>query len=719
MPQSQEAQTMEHSPQLQEGSSSQRTQRVFACVHCYQHKLKCDLNSPCSSCVQREIACEPSLRAPARKKRGPYRKSRERLARRKAPRPRQPNASTSGPLPAKAVALAAGHKSLLPRAQADTMSGAASTASPPAFSLKDTPANSLPAGNLVVEDGSVTFTDSYRRGIVQDNLPQMRDVLESESRGEQSLRPPYTVAPDHNVHQLLLNHFPAIDPQTFVPAPSAAQIYLLWKVFLERVNPVTKLVHVPTLEPWISKAMTNPNNLNYNAKALLFSIYLVSVVSLTQAETEQMLGMTKDEALKLFTAGVKTSLIRADFMRRYDMATLQTLLLYLISLQGRHDGRGAWITTHLLIRIAYNLGLHRDGETLNLRPLKTEIRRRLWWHIIMLDIKYAITSGFKDTLLLEDWDTKMPSNVDDADLLPGAPKPLPRKGATEMVFVLMLYHAGMLFTDHSIADFERVLLSCQRTEPGSPRYASVGKSVFRLHGVLKDIDARLMEIEKRFCDTSAGPIHVAAAHIRPFIMQKVHLMVIPMCELGGCGTQQINTSQDNMFRIALSHHESTLRLYKNLQTDGIMWFLKCHFQVDSFFFLVGQLCHRQPSHQQPSDQQAARLVADRAWFVIDSMYEYHEELWDMSRKEMVQIGSLVMKAWRLRAHDLEQSEGPCRVPACVSKLMNSLPQSILESSGQLSSPPLGMRLVPPILGLGNPPFDLMHGLMETSGMDLR
>jgi len=39
----------------------------------------------------------------------------------------------------------------------------------------------------------------------------------------------------------------------------------------------------------------------------------------------------------------------------------------------------------IIISIALNMGLHRDGELFKLDPFETEMRRRLWAILVMLD----------------------------------------------------------------------------------------------------------------------------------------------------------------------------------------------------------------------------------------------------------------------------------------------------------------------------------------------
>ncbi|CRK11076.1 hypothetical protein BN1723_017204, partial [Verticillium longisporum] len=86
----------------------------------------------------------------------------------------------------------------------------------------------------------------------------------------------------------------------------------------------------------------------------------------------------------------------------------------------------------------------------------------------MLDSKFALVSGFNDTLLPWGWDTKIPSNVNDADLFPGSTEPLqPREGPTEMIFCILLYEIGKFISQNRLPDFEEVVLLGQGPEPGT------------------------------------------------------------------------------------------------------------------------------------------------------------------------------------------------------------------------------------------------------------
>ncbi|KAJ0286342.1 hypothetical protein Brms1b_004146 [Colletotrichum noveboracense] len=508
----------------------------------------------------------------------------------------------------------------------------------------------------------------------------MRQIIEAEEE-EQSVLGSDAVTPDDNV-DLLLNDFAAIDLEDVTPSP--VQIFRLWQVFLERVNPITKLIHVPSLQPLVVEAAANHSNVANNAQALLFSIYLVATLTMTEAEARQMLDSSKEDALKKFTAGVKAALTKVNFLKNHDMMTLQSLILYLVSLQGRYNRHAAWVLSGVLIRIAQKMGLHRDGDSLSLTPYETEMRRRLWWQIIMLDTKYAMVSGFCDTLLPWNWDTKTPQNVNDADLFPGSTEPVqPREGPTEMAFCLLLYEVGRFIVENRIPDFEAVVLGAMENE--SPESQATNLATLAKYRTLVDnLDSKLIALEKKYCDPLAGNIHIVATKIRSMIIDKMRTMMIPMRELPEWGTEIFNV-QDNMFRISLMHHEHNVELYEFMENTGFVWFFKLHFQIDVFIVMAGQL------YKRPTGR-----LADRAWKVIDRVYQFHEELWDMSRKENVQLGIYMLRAWRARERSLVQLGMPYETPLAVPRLQDIVPQSNSEVSSAGPSPAQPMKMeVPP------------------------
>lgn len=122
----------------------------------------------------------------------------------------------------------------------------------------------------------------------------------------------------------------AFHPSVDKLLPEPIQIFTLWQTYLDRVNPLTKIIHVPTVQPLIMHTMTDWAALSFPHQALLFSILAMAVVSLDETETVQLLGVAREKAIQDFNAGTKVALNRSNFLQNYDMVTIQALLIHLV-----------------------------------------------------------------------------------------------------------------------------------------------------------------------------------------------------------------------------------------------------------------------------------------------------------------------------------------------------------------------------------------------------
>jgi hypothetical protein len=105
-----------------------------------------------------------------------------------------------------------------------------------------------------------------------------------------------------------------------------------------------------------------------------------------------------------------------------------------------------WTLIGLATRIATSLGLHRDGSNFpKLSPFEVEMRRRLWWHIRVLDIRASEDFGIVLTGLIHS-NTALPLNLNDCDLDPASKDPPQvRIGATEMSYSLLCFDSSKVF----------------------------------------------------------------------------------------------------------------------------------------------------------------------------------------------------------------------------------------------------------------------------------
>jgi hypothetical protein len=199
--------------------------------------------------------------------------------------------------------------------------------------------------------------------------------------------------------------------------PPAEQVRAYWEVFKENVDPVVKVLHVPTQEPQILDNAAHLNDLSRPAECVMFAIYYAAVSSLFPDECKHQFG-SKADLLARYRFGIQQALARAEFLRTSSVCVLQAFIIFLMILRSNEEDTGVLgVLGSVAIRIAQRLGLHRDGSHYpNLTPFQQEIRRRLWWHTVMLDSRVREDLSFDPRIYDIIADTKLPRNVNDSDL---------------------------------------------------------------------------------------------------------------------------------------------------------------------------------------------------------------------------------------------------------------------------------------------------------------
>jgi hypothetical protein len=79
-----------------------------------------------------------------------------------------------------------------------------------------------------------------------------------------------------------------------------------------------------------------------------------------------------------------------------------------------------------------------------LNPLQKHIRSLLWYHICYLDVKTAEVQGPQPTIRSEDFDTPLPSNINDSAFEQSAINPSPNIGWTDTTFSLIRFECTEL-----------------------------------------------------------------------------------------------------------------------------------------------------------------------------------------------------------------------------------------------------------------------------------
>lgn len=113
--------------------------------------------------------------------------------------------------------------------------------------------------------------------------------------------------------------------------PSRWHAMQLWQVFINNVDPIAKILHIPTTQATVFAAINNPSNLEEDLNALLFSIYFAATTSLTPSAAANLLGQDKNTALNHYKQGLEQSLAGANILDTPSMRSLQAMTIYLVS----------------------------------------------------------------------------------------------------------------------------------------------------------------------------------------------------------------------------------------------------------------------------------------------------------------------------------------------------------------------------------------------------
>lgn len=134
----------------------------------------------------------------------------------------------------------------------------------------------------------------------------------------------------NNDHLLLGARKTNGDLSTLHPEP--VQIFRLWQIYLDNVNPLLKVTHTPSLQTRIIEAASDVKNISLDLEALMFSIYCMAITSFTVADCQAVFASSREELLTRYQFGCQEALFNCGYLRTGDLDCMTALYLYLASL---------------------------------------------------------------------------------------------------------------------------------------------------------------------------------------------------------------------------------------------------------------------------------------------------------------------------------------------------------------------------------------------------
>ena len=408
-------------------------------------------------------------------------------------------------------------------------------------------------------------------------------------------------------HNYLFNGTSMVDFQSQHPPPNLIREY--WQAYLEYYDPLMRMLHVPTMQKLIFELMRDPSKASKSEETLLFAIYFAAVSALPAEELQQKTGETRDTLQKKFRQATEQALARSHLLFTEEILLLQAFIIYLYTLRRFEDSRVIWSLCGLACRIAITMGLHRDGSNFAISPLDIEIRRRLWWQILTLDIRAAEYHGWDPVIVQHSFDTKYPLNVEDEDLFAQMPKPpAEREGITSISFCITRYNTAMLYaklhTRPSTA-FD-VVINSMRSRPGERR---IGITLQEKEKWIQDCQKHLEDKFFKFCNPQ-DENHWLAATLTRMIFSKQWLSLLhPYLRLDR-GASLSRATKERIFTISLESVEYALLIHEQCMRVKWGWLFQNWSQFHALASLLSELRTRTDGP-----------LVDRAWQAVDASVE--------------------------------------------------------------------------------------------------
>ena len=245
-------------------------------------------------------------------------------------------------------------------------------------------------------------------------------------------------------------------------------------------------------------------------QAVVFAMMFSGLVSMSEEAVLQYFGLPKRNMEESLLAGTEAALTRANLTRTTKVETLQAFVMYMVPLSRDYVSRAQSAICGLAIRLAECMGLHRDGTHYGLSPVETHVRRLVWYQLCFLDIRTSEVQGPRPGIRKEDFDTKLPLNVNDIELESSDRPPESARRWTEMTFSLMRMECTEM---HRLIYLERARLEKKQTS---------------LTAVLGKIEAFRKTIENKYfsvVDTSV-PLQEYARQVMFILTNRMHIMIL-------------------------------------------------------------------------------------------------------------------------------------------------------------------------------------------------
>ncbi|TGJ78890.1 hypothetical protein E0Z10_g9877 [Xylaria hypoxylon] len=478
-------------------------------------------------------------------------------------------------------------------------------------------------GRLVVEESQSRYVSNVMWADLTESIEQLRGMFLDSPKDDDSVQfddrtPPYDAESQGSLGtNAAILGYRSLTHSLRDLHPSVELSMKLFQLFNDNVLPVVRIFHTPTLIRLFWGAVVKTDSLDKETEALLFAIYYAAVISIDPTQCATIVGAPRSATVERYRFATEQALARANLLDTHSTLLLQAAILYLSVLRSDDGTRTVWSLIALASHVARSMGLHRDGTAFNLSPFETEMRRRIWHQVCLLDHRSTEYHGYEPIVADETaFDTRWPLNVNDSDLSSDmAEFPPESDGATDMTLVQVRCHSLQI----------------------NWKMKRSSRSSFQARVQIIDEHDKWVE-ETRKQNREANGSHTS----------NTDSSIKESSCVGSEAEPDNKTLRDYIFVNAISILKRTLNIMEDSRLDQFVWHLQTYVQWHTLALALSEICIRPPSPQCDEAWEYATKVY-RKWLVVkfrDSMERGDDFL--------KPIGQLIARAQVVR--DMQQTE---------------------------------------------------------------
>lgn len=250
----------------------------------------------------------------------------------------------------------------------------------------------------------------------------------------------------------------------------------------------------------------------------------------------------------------------------------------------------------MVIRNAQRIGLHEEATNTKFTVLEAEMRRRLWWSLVVVDHRICELVEYKTSTLTPLWDCRLPLNVNDCELRPQMKSlPVGHERPTEALFPFVWSELAdaLRHSSFHLKFINPALNTLRRPTTATSEEAQI------------DVYKVVIEKHLSFCEPDDSLSFMTIWMVRGHFAR--HRLLAYYAKHSEESVQQTDSQQR---RASLSHALAMLECDTKLRTSPLtkryLWYINFHVPAIAYFHII--------NHMKKDLNEGA--MAEEAWKVM-------------------------------------------------------------------------------------------------------